>query len=105
VTGSRHKEDAHIFASDEEFFEFGQSDDLRSTTQERLEWVMSQSHQKQTATQVMESHGYSISDVLEGRITTDELGEDMSAEQQSGISDDLTDDLDDGITQGGGTKK
>ncbi|WP_167631394.1 MobF family relaxase [Mariprofundus ferrooxydans] len=85
VMASRHKENAEIFASDEEFLDFGNASHTSSlTTEQKLEFVMSQSNKKQTALQIMEHHGYGIADVLEGRCTVNQLGDDMHAGQAGG---------------------
>jgi len=83
VMASRHKETAHIFASDEEFTEWSGLD--TQTTEERIEFIMSTSHQKETAHQVMASHGYSIADILEGRASVDDLAADMTTDISSGL--------------------
>jgi len=80
VMQSRYKEVGHLYASAEEF-STGFSNESKSTT-ERLEFVMSQSNKKETAIQVAESHGYTLSDVLDGNITIDTFANDNLPDSQ-----------------------
>jgi len=87
VMMSRHKEDSHIFASNEEFITASGMEN--QTTEERLEFIMSQSHQKQTAIQVAESHGYTIEDVLDGKVSVDDFANDEPVKQDDGVDQEL----------------